>query len=159
VKYEKCNFNLHNACHIKSWGRGAMTLVLGIQYSPMLEVDMLENRCTPSTMVASTFTPQHNLPIACNKTQLPLCRTCNHLTIMHHSVNIMGCSRDKLVANDTIGLWVTKFLTTCIYQALFTDVWLTILKALLQRFEVLHPQFKQENTQLQLGLNSKLLCI
>ncbi len=74
---------------IKSWGRGAMTSVFGIRYTSMLEVDMLENRCTPSTMVASTFTPQRNLPIACNKTQLPLCRTCNHLTIMHHAVHIM----------------------------------------------------------------------
>lgn len=65
------------------------TLVFRIQCTSMLEVDMLENRCTPSTMVASTFTPLHNLPIACNKTQLPLCRTCNHITIMHHAVHIM----------------------------------------------------------------------
>jgi len=28
--------------------------------------------------------------------------------------------------------------------ALFTDLWLTILKALLRRFEALHPQFKKE---------------
>ncbi len=29
-----------------------MILVFGIQYTSMLEVDMFENRCTPSTMVA-----------------------------------------------------------------------------------------------------------
>ncbi len=145
---------------------GVQDLVMDLQpWNDMQFIDFLawiwclENRCTPRTMVASTFTPQHNSPIACNETQLPLCKTCNHSTIMHHEVDIIVVVGTSLLQMTHLVCKWQIFWQHAFYQALFTDVWLTILKALLQRFEVLHPQFKRKILNFNLGWIPNCCCV